>query len=137
MTAFLLDTNVISELVRKAPDQRVLRFLSREVDLWLSVVTLHELSYGAARISDANRRERLAVWIASVKFRFQGRLVVVDEAIAELAGRGRALAAAKGHTVTPLDALIAATAQMATMTLATRNVRDFTALDVAVFDPWS
>ena len=137
MTAFLVDTNVVSEIVRPAPDQRVLKFLSREDDIWLSVVTLHELSYGAARVLDPIRRERLTAWVASIKSRFKGRLIAVDEAIAELAGRARALAAARGYSVAPLDAFIAATAQNGSMTLATRNLRDFVALDVVTFDPWS
>jgi len=76
-------------------------------------------------------------WIESLKATFSGRLIVIDQAIAELAGRGRAQAMAEGHTVDPLDALIAASAQSRSMTLATRNVRDFVALDVIAFNPWN
>ncbi len=137
MTAFLIDTNVVSELVRPAPDPSVLKFLARESDLWLSVVTLHELSFGAARIADVGRRRRLTEWIESLKARFKGRLIVIDQVIAELAGRARAHAMAQGRTVDPLDALIAASAQSRSMTLATRNMRDFMALDVVAFNPWN
>ena len=137
MTAFLIDTNVASELVRPSPDQRVMRFLSIERDLWLSVVTLHELTYGAELVKDMVRRHRLTTWIEALKLRFKERLIVTDAAIAEQAGRARANAAAQGLAVDPLDALIAATAQLRLMTLATRNVRDFAAFDVRIYNPWT
>jgi predicted nucleic acid-binding protein len=136
VTAFLLDTNVLSELVRPSPDHEVMKFLVVEVDLWLSVVTLHELTYCAERVRDLARRHRLAAWIETIKPRFKERLIAVDAAIAEQAARARAYAAAQGRAVDPLDALIAATAQMRSLTLATRNVREFEAFDIAVVDPW-
>jgi predicted nucleic acid-binding protein len=137
LSAFLIDTNVVSELVRPAPDPRVLAFLERERDLWLSVLSLHELSYGAARLSDPARRRRLAAWLDSIQLRFKGRWIGVDEGIASQAGRARAEAAAMGRSVTPMDSLIAATASSRSLTLATRNLRDFEAIAVATFDPWS
>jgi hypothetical protein len=137
VTAFLIDANVVSELVRPSPDQRVMRFLSIERDLWLSVVTLHELTYGAERVKDMLRRHRLTTWIEALKLRFKERLIVTDAAIAEQAGRARANAATQGLTVDPLDALIAATAQLRLMTLVTRNVRDFAAFDVRTYNPWT
>ena len=136
MTAFLVDTNVVSELVRPSPDPRVMKFLVAEADLWLSVVTLHELAYGAERVKDSARRHRLTAWIEALKQRFRERLIAIDAAIAEQAGRARANAAAQGRAVDPLDALIAATAQMRSLTLATRNVRDFEAFEIVVVDPW-
>lgn len=137
MSAFLIDTNVVSELVRPTPDARVLAFLARERDLWLSVVSLHELSYGAARLSDSNRRRRITAWLDSIRLQFKGRWIGVDEEIANQAGRARAEAAAVGRSVTPMDSIIAATASSRSLTLATRNLRDFEAVAVATFDPWS
>jgi predicted nucleic acid-binding protein len=137
LSAFLIDTNVVSELVRPAPDARVLAFLARERDLWLSVVSLHELSYGAARLSDSNRRRRITAWLDSIRLQFKGRWIGVDEEIATQAGRARAEAAAIGRSVTPMDSIIAATASSRSLTLATRNLRDFEAVAVATFDPWS
>ena len=103
MTAFLLDTNVVSELVRPAPNPGVLRFLSNEGDFWLSVITLHELAYGAALIRDSVRRTRIEGWIEAIKSRFAGRLIAIDGPIAEWAGRARAAAAANGRVITPLE----------------------------------
>ena len=137
MTGYLVDTIVLSELVRPVPEPRVAALLTRERDLWLSVVTLHELVYGAEQIAEPARRGRLSGWIETVKFRFGARIVAVDEAVAEQAGRMRAGAAAVGRTADPLDVLVAATARVRSMTLATRNVKDFAALDVIVFNPWA
>ncbi len=135
MTAFLLDTNVVSELVRPAPDPGVLKFLAVEVDLWLSVVTLHELTYGAERVTDSVRRNRLTAWIETLKWRFKERVIAIDDTIAEKAGRARVDAAARGRALDSLDALIAATAQVRSLTLATRDVRDFDTLDIPMVDP--
>ncbi len=136
MTAFLVDTNVLSEIVRPTPDERVLKFLARESDLWISVVSLHELAYGAARIVEAGRRHRLTSWLESIRARFNGRLIVIDEAIAHAAGRARGQALIQGHTISALDALIAASALAHSLTLATRNIRDFESLQVVLIDPW-
>ena len=137
MTAFLLETNVISELVRPAPNPGVFRFLTNEDDLWLSVVTLHELAYGAALIPEAVSRNRIENWIEAMKSRFAGRLIAIDGPIAEWAGRARATAMANGRVITPLDSLIGATAQIRALTLATRNTRDFEPLAVVAVNPWT
>lgn len=73
VASFLLDTNVVSELVKPVPDTRVLKFLAREGDLWLSVITLHELTYGISRLGERVRVERLAAWLGSLKARFASR----------------------------------------------------------------
>jgi predicted nucleic acid-binding protein len=137
VTAFLLDTNVVSELVKPAPSARVLSFLSREADLSISVITLHELAYGAARMADPGRRLRLTNWLASIKVQFLGRIIAVDGAIAEIAGEMRGFSAGRGVIVTALDSLLAATTATRSMVLATRNVKDFACLPIGVIDPWS
>ena len=72
--------------MKPTPDPRVVGFLSREADLWLSALTLHELAYGAARVEEPGRRQRLTSWLDTIQRRFQGRWIEVDEAIAEFAG---------------------------------------------------
>lgn len=59
MSGFLLDTNVISELTREAPDARVMAFLNEQTDLWLSAVVIHELEFGIQLLPAGRRRERL------------------------------------------------------------------------------
>lgn len=137
MNLVLLDTNVVSELVREAPDARVRAFVGSLEAPLLSAVTLHELTYGAARVVDPVRRDRLAAWIDALRARFTHRIVVIDADVAEVAGRLRAVADAAGRPADPLDALIAACALVRGASVATRNVRDFEPLGVSVIDPWS
>jgi toxin FitB len=133
----LLDTDVLSELVRPRPDARVAAFVAGVASPLVSVLTLHELTYGAARSPDAARRERLMAWIDTVRRRFAGRVVDVDADVAEIAGRLRAAADLGGRPADPVDALIAASARLRGATVATRNVRDFVALGVDHVDPWT
>jgi len=137
MRPVLLDTNVLSELVRQQPDDRVTTFVGNVTSPLISVLTLHELTFGAARIDDAARRERLMAWIETVRTRFAGRIIDVDPDVAEIAGRLRAAASLAGRPADPIDALIAASALVRDAVIATRNVRDFESLGVEHVDPWS
>ncbi|MGD9966371.1 MAG: type II toxin-antitoxin system VapC family toxin [Hyphomonadaceae bacterium] len=136
MSVILLDTNVISELVRPHPEPRVVAFLNSQTDPLISAVTLHEIAYGIDKARDRNRRAKLISWMASLRTEFQGRIVHVNENIAERSGQMRAAAESAGIIITPMDALIAASAAVHSAGVATRNVRDFAALGVAVIDPW-
>jgi predicted nucleic acid-binding protein len=136
MTAFLLDTNVLSEIVKPRPSRNVALFLEREEDLWLSVVTLHEFAYGFARVTEARRRLKLQTWIESVKNQFKDRIIDIDSTIAETAGGLRGVCASQGRALAPLDSLIAATAMVHATALATRNIRDFEHLGMNLLDPW-
>jgi predicted nucleic acid-binding protein len=126
----------LSEIVRPRPTPKVEAFLAREGDLWLSVIALHEFAYGLAGVVDATRRARLGAWVASIKISFRGRIIDVDEPIAETAGLLRASSASRGRPLAPLDSLIAATALLHSKTLATRNARDFAHLDMDLVNPW-
>ena len=137
MEGLLLDTNVVSELIRPRPEARVVTFVRQAVDAWLSSVTLHELAYGAERSPDPARKAKLDAWIAQITAEFADRIIAVDKHIAERSGRLRALAAAQGRPVLPLDALIAATAVFGGLTVVTRNVKDFEALGVPILNPWT
>jgi predicted nucleic acid-binding protein len=135
--AVLLDTNVLSELVKPQPDARVSAFVAAQTDPFVSVITLHELTWGAERAPNRARRAKLLAWIASVRAHFAGRLVDVDAETAEHGGRLRAAAAAQGCVVDAIDSLIAASALSRGAVVATRNVKDFEPLGVTVIDPWN
>lgn len=137
MRPVLLDTNVLSELVRSRPDPSVAAYVAGHASPLVSVLTLHELTYGAARSQDPARRERLMAWIDAVRRRFAGRVVDVDADVAEIAGRLRAAASLEGRGADPIDALIAASALVRGAAVATRNVRDFEPLGVDLVDPWA
>jgi predicted nucleic acid-binding protein len=137
MTKILLDTNVLSELVRPRPEPRVQAFVRGQTDPLISALTIHELVFGAERASDQARRIKLLSWITGIRSQFAGRIVDVDADIAEQAGRLRAGAASQGANTDPIDALIAASAASKGATIATRNIRDFAPLCVTIVDPWA
>jgi hypothetical protein len=136
MTGVLLDTNVVSELVRPRPDPRIVEFVRVQPDPMISVITLHELTYGAERLPQAARRVSLIAWIASIRAQFANRLIGIDVDTALEAGRLRAAAEAQGKQTEALDALIAASALSRGAAVATRNVADFLPLGVRVINPW-
>lgn len=137
MTRILLDTNVLSELVRARPDPKVVEFVDAQSEPFISAVTIHEITYGAERTPDPARRVRLVSWVAQIRSTFAGRIVDVDADVAEQAGRLRAAAAAQGVSTDSMDALIAACAVARAASVATRNVRDFSAYGVTIIDPWN
>lgn len=132
----LLDTNVLSELVRPRPEPKVVKFVADLVDPVLSVITLHELHYGVERARDPLRSAKLRAWIRALRTRFSGRLIEVTAEIAEESGRMRAGAAARGSVIDPLDALIAASALSCAAVVATRNTSDFEPLGIETVNPW-
>ena len=137
---YLLDTNVVSELVREAPDETVTKWIvARRPDaLFLSVITIGELVHGVERLPPGARRERIEQWVRmDLRQQFAGRMIEFGEAQAIAWGQLRAAAEAQGRPRSAIDLEIAATAHLADLTLVTRNVRDFEDLELPLFDPWS
>lgn len=131
----LVDTSVISELMRRQPSADVVSWI-HAIDaisgtLSLSAVTVDEIVYGLSRRPNPAK----LVWFD----RFVNRHHVVDvtETIARRAGEMRALLAARGQVRSQADMLIAATAQVHALALITRNVRDFDGCGIAVLNPFS
>lgn len=130
---YLVDTNVLSELPRPRPDPAVLRWLQRQSTIVVSVVSVEELAFGVAR-APAGRRPKLARWLDSLLE--AAEIVDVSLTIAKAAGELRAAREGAGRRVAQADMLIAATAVVRGLTLATRNVRDFQACGVALLNPF-
>jgi predicted nucleic acid-binding protein len=139
VNGFLLDTNVISELIKSKPDTNVLRWIdeTEETILFLSVLTLGEVRNGIERLNSGKRRGRLESWLTvDLRLRFQDRILAVNEAIAERWGALSATAAKKGRPVPVIDGLLAATALHHDLMLVTRNDTDVTGTGVATLNPW-
>lgn len=132
---FLVDTNVVSELPRKRPNVHVIAWLQRQPAVAISVVTIEELSYGIAR-TRSPRRRKLSRWLDEL---VGAAAVILDvtEAVARSAGELRAAREDAGRRVAQADMLIAATALVHGLVLATRNLRDFTSCGVAIVDPFA
>ncbi len=137
---FLLDTNVISELVRDSPDAGVAAWIVRPPpeSLCLSVITLGELVHGVARLAAGARRDRLEQWLrVDLPQQFAGRMLEFGEAQAIAWGQLKAATETQGRPRGAIDLQIAATAHLAELTLVTRNTRDFEDLELSFFNPWS
>ena len=139
MSGFLLDTNVISELVKVKPDLRVTAWLEGidEHLLYLSVLTLGEIRKGVTALSHAARRVAIEAWLENdLRNRFAGRILPVSEEIADRWGVMAGQAHSKKSPVPVIDGLLAATALHHNLTLVTRNVKDVAAAGVNFFNPW-
>ena len=136
---FLLDTNVVSELVRPAPEPRVLSWIAAQppTGLFLAAMTLGELIRGVFRLPPGARRRRLEVWIDDPLTRqFEGRILAFDQAAAAIWGRIMGDADRQGRPRAAADAQIAAVALRHGLTVATRDTAGFEHLQVALFNPW-
>lgn len=137
MSGYLLDTNVISELASAAPDSNVLNFLSANNDLWIPVVALYEIEYGLRILPNGRRRRRLEATMSAFVERYAERILRLDREAAECAGALCADARRSGRRLDASDALIAGAAKARGLAVATRNVKDFDYLDIAVANPWA
>lgn len=137
MSGWLLDTNVVSELERPTPNAQVIAFLAEANDSYLSVITIHELSYGVQRAPAGRRRIALSRWLAALEADYATRILPIDRDVATNAAELRAKAVGDGFTVHLADALIAGSAVKYGLAIATRNTKDFEALGVRLSNPWS
>ena len=136
----LLDTNVVSEVMRPRPDAIVVEWLDTAATrpLWISSVTIAEVVYGLELIPDGARRSRLERGFVSFLERgFAGRVLSFDADAAAVYGRVSAHRRNIGRPISVLDAQIAAIARSRGLAVATRNVRDFDDCGVEVIDPFA
>ena len=136
---YLLDTNVVSEWVKLHPNANVVAWLAAadEEEVFLSVCTLAELRFGIALMPPGRRRERLDVWLrGDLQARFEGRIIPIDPAIADAWGVVNARGRKSGRSLDVMDGLIAATAEVYSLTVVTRDARDFEAIGTPLLNPW-
>jgi predicted nucleic acid-binding protein len=105
--------------------------------LYLSVLTLGEIRKGIASLPQGTRRTQLETWLEiDLRPRFAGRILPVDEPIADRWGTLAEEAGRRGKVLSVIDALLAATAQHYNLTIVSRNVSHFTAVQVPIVNPW-
>jgi toxin FitB len=139
MTSFLLDTNVPSELTRPKPEPEVVQWLDDANDehLFLSVVSLGEIFKGITVLPEGKRRQQLQYWVdETLRPWFDGRILPITESVAERWGVLAGECQLRGRPLKVADGLIAATALEHSLTLVTRNVKDFSDLGVEVLNLW-
>lgn len=134
----VLDTNVISELMRPSPDDRVVSWVDRypAEDVFITSVTAAELLYGVARLPDGHRRTVLTVQVAELLAEdFQGQILPFGVNAAACYAQ-IAAAREEGRPISMADAQIAGICRHHGAELATRNTKDFADTGVHVHDPW-
>ncbi len=139
MSGFLLDTCVISELIKPNSEAAVTAWVdaTHEELLFLSVLTLGEIRKGIVALPQSARRSRLEIWFGSdLLLRFANRILNIDQGVVDRWGQFTGTLSRKGITVPVIDGLLAATAIQHNLTLATRNTKDVAATGVALFNPW-
>jgi predicted nucleic acid-binding protein len=139
VSGFLLDTNIISELIKPKPEPRLVAWISgtEESLLYLSVLTLGEIRKGIEALRQPARRVQLETWLDSdLRLRFSGRILPVDDEVADRWGVIMGRAAARKIALPVIDGLLAATALHYNLTLVTRNSKDVVGTGVLVFNPW-
>ena len=137
--AWLLDTNILSELRRPKPEPKVVVFVAAQPleELHISVVTLAEIRFGIELVSEPNRRAELNAWLThKVRPMFDQRVLPITEDIMlkwrVLVEEGRKT----GHTFSQPDLIIAATAIHHGFTIVTRDRSDYDKTRVPLFNPW-
>lgn len=137
---YLLDTNMISELVARQPNEQVMAWL-RNVppnEVYLSALTIGEIKRGIEKLpGDSRRKHELTRWLEEeLLVRFQGRIVALDAAVMLEWGRVVAGLEGRGRRLPLMDSLIAAQALYHRHELVTRNVKDFVGTGARLLNPW-
>ena len=136
----VIDTNVVSELMRPTPEPAVMAWFSRQdsADLYLTAVSEAELRAGAAILPAGRRRDRLAAEVdAVVREDFAGRVLPFDSAAARAYATIAASRRSMGRPILEADCQIAAIARASGAAVATRNGADFERCGIPVLDPWT
>ncbi|MDF5720885.1 MAG: type II toxin-antitoxin system VapC family toxin [Rhizonema sp. PD37] len=137
---YLLDTCVISELVVKQPNEKVIQWIDNRdsKSVYLSVITIGEIRKVIVKLPDSKRRELLEIWLNDeLLVRFRGNILTINADVmltwGELIGRLEL----QGKKVAAMDSLIAAIALYGNFTLVTRNEDDFKNTGLNVVNPWN
>jgi predicted nucleic acid-binding protein len=139
MSGFLLDTNVVSELILPKPNAHVVGWMSAQQanTLFLSTMTIGELMRGASRLGDTQRGIRLRRWIyQGIATQFENRILDFDQRSALRWGDMMGTGDRKGSSLPSADAQIASVAIVNRLTVVTRNVKDFERMLDSVVNPF-
>ncbi|MBI9083283.1 MAG: type II toxin-antitoxin system VapC family toxin [Desulfobacterales bacterium] len=137
---YLLNTCVISELVKPKPVAKVVSWLRQQPEnsLFLSSITIGEIQRGISLLPESKKRDTLQNWLdRDLRQRFNQRILNVDFQCARCWGEVQAKAERAGQKMPAMDSLIAAMALVHGMTVVTRNIRDMEASGVTLLAPWN
>ena len=136
---YVLDTNVISELIAKQPNKKVVAWLD-QLDphtVYLSVITIGEIRKGMEKLLPSKRRDAVREWLETdLLLRFQGRILEITTEVMLIWGELTGRLEKEGRPIKAIDSLIAAIALQGNYSLVTRNEHDFQHTGVTILNPW-
>ncbi len=136
MLSYILDTNIVSEIIKNNPNESVRRFLLEERQDFLSVVTIHELKYGIELLPKGKRKSIIEEKFIDLIYTFEKQIIPILSQDAKRAAELRVKAKKQGLSLHLADSLIAGTAAIHGLGVATRNTSDFIAVCDNLFNPW-
>ncbi|MSP38089.1 MAG: type II toxin-antitoxin system VapC family toxin [Deltaproteobacteria bacterium] len=137
--SYLLDTCVVSELVKKSPRRQVVNWIDaqEESTLYLSALTIGELEKGIVKLPASARKTRLTTWVRrDLTARFTGRVLSIDARVASHWGTITGASERRGLPLPVVDSLIAATALVNELQMVSRNTEDFARCGVVCLNLW-
>lgn len=136
---YLLDTCVISELIKKSPSPKVVKWISNieETNLFISVLTIGEIHKGIEKLLKSKKKGKLHKWVNyDLQERFKNRIISFDPQIVAVWGQIQAHSETLGKPLPAIDGQIAATGISYNLTVVTRNTTDMEVSGVALLNPW-
>ena len=136
---YLLDTCVLSELIKKYPNPKVVEWVSKndESNLFISVLTIGEIHKGIAKLPESKKKEKLHQWVNyNLKERFRSRIIDFDLKSATVWGEIQAHSELSGKGMPAIDGQIAATGISYDLTVVTRNGTDMEISGAVLLNPW-
>lgn len=135
---YLLDTCVLSELVKPNPNDKVIDWLDDTPDdrLFLSVITIGEIRKGLTKLPESKKKKSLTNWLNTLLEDYQSRIYDINLTVAENWGIIQGSAEKSGTPIASIDSLIAAVAYTYNLTLVTRNEKDFVPANIPIINPW-
>ncbi|MCK5681537.1 type II toxin-antitoxin system VapC family toxin [bacterium] len=136
---YLLDTCVISEVIKRKPSSNVIKWLKQkeEKNFFISVLTIGEIHKGIEKLDESQRKEELHNWVENdLKERFSNRIIDIDMQIAMMWGKIQGMTERIGKPMPAIDSLIAATGMAHHLTVVTRNTSDMKESGAVLLDPW-
>jgi predicted nucleic acid-binding protein len=136
---YILDTNVISELVAVRPNPKVVDWIQsvESNQVFLSVIAIGELKKGIEKLIDSDRKEKLDEWLhEDLLVRFENQILIIDQETMLIWGQLIAHLEMIGRPISAIDSLLAATALQWQYTLVTRNTAHFAMAGIVLLNPW-
>ncbi len=136
---YLLDTNIISELISKQPSLKVITFIEEldEKNVYLSVMTIGEIKAGIEKLDNGIKKEKLSLWLHNdLLERFRLRIIEIDVNIMLAWGEITQKSKVLGKPLPIIDSIIGATCKAKELLLITRNEKDFQNLDIKIINPF-